>query len=103
MVGDGQRHARGQQQRGIDGRQRPGAHGGEGFHRASRAPVLPAATLGQMALKSATAAHARSLPSVGTECTRAQYNAPKKAAKNMTSEKMNHDMLQRKETSMRSL
>jgi hypothetical protein len=35
-------------------------------------------------------------------CTRAQYSAPKKAAKNITSEKMNQLMLQRNETSMRS-
>jgi hypothetical protein len=43
------------------------------------------------------------LPSIGTVCTRAQYSAPKKAAKNITSEKMNQLMLQRKDTSMRSL
>lgn len=39
---------------------------------------------------------------MGTECTRAQYSAPKKAAKNITSLKMNQLMLQRYETSMRS-
>ena len=41
------------------------------------------------------------MPSIGTECTRAQYSAPKKAAKNITSEKMNQLMLQRKDASTR--
>ena len=38
---------------------------------------------------------------MGSVCTRAQYSAPKKAAKNITSLKMNQLMLQRNETSMR--
>jgi hypothetical protein len=42
------------------------------------------------------------LPSVGTEYRRDQNSAPKKAPKNITSEKMNQLMLQRKDTSMRS-
>jgi hypothetical protein len=43
------------------------------------------------------------LPRLGTDITRAQYSAPKNAAKNITSEKMNQAMLQRNDTSMRSL
>jgi hypothetical protein len=56
-----------------------------------------------MALKSGHSSEFSRLPSDGTENTRAQNSAPKKAAKNITSEKMNQPMLQRKETSMRSL
>ena len=58
--------------------------------------------LGQTALKSGHSIWWSRLPSIGTACTRAQYSAPKKAAKNITSEKMNQLMLQRNETSMRS-
>ncbi len=41
-------------------------------------------------------------PSIGSANARAQYNAPKKAPKNITSEKMNQLMLQRYDTSTRS-
>jgi hypothetical protein len=58
--------------------------------------------LGQMALKSGHSTWWSRLPSIGSACTRAQYSAPKKAAKNITSEKMNQLMLQRNDTSMRS-
>ena len=64
--------------------------------------VTPPPALGQMALKSGHRIWWSRLPSIGSACTRAQYSAPKKAAKNITSEKMNQLMLQRKETSMRS-
>src|SRR5215471_8519212 len=40
-------------------------------------------------------------PSIGSEKARAQYSAPKKAPKNITSEKMNQLMLQRYDTSTR--
>jgi len=43
------------------------------------------------------------LPRFGTACMRSQNKAPKKAPKNITSEKMNQLMLQRYETSTRSL
>ena len=36
MVGDRQRETRGQQDRGVDGRDRPGAHRGEGLDGAGR-------------------------------------------------------------------
>jgi hypothetical protein len=55
-----------------------------------------------MALKSGHRIWWSRLPSIGSAWARAQYSAPKKAAKNITSEKMNQLMLQRKETSMRS-
>src|SRR5687768_15211763 len=42
-------------------------------------------------------------PSQGTEKLRAYHSAPKKAAKNMTSEKMNHIMPMRNERSTASL
>ncbi len=41
-------------------------------------------------------------PSIGSAKARAQYSAPKNAAKNITSEKMNQLMLQRYDTSTRS-
>ena len=47
--------------------------------------VAPATTLGQTALKSGHSSWLSRLPSIGTACTRAQYSAPKKAAKNITS------------------
>ena len=58
-------------------------------------PVAPAAALGQTALKSGHSSALSRLPRFGSECTRAQYSAPKKAPKNITSEKMNQLMLQR--------
>ena len=88
----------------LIGRQRPRAHGRErlddaGRRRRWRRP--PA--LGQTALKSGHSSAFSRLPRLGSACTRAQYSAPKKAPKNITSEKMNQLMLQRNETSMRSL
>jgi hypothetical protein len=65
--------------------------------------VMPPPALGHTALKSGHSSWWSKLPSMGTECTRAQYSAPKKAAKNITSEKMNQLMLQRNDTSMRSV
>jgi hypothetical protein len=47
--------------------------------------VMPPPALGQMALKSGHSSWWSRLPSIGTACTRAQYSAPKKAAKNITS------------------
>src|SRR3990167_5915893 len=64
--------------------------------------VMPPPALGQMALKSGHRIWWSRLPSIGKACARAQYSAPKKAAKNITSEKMNQLMLQRYDTSMRS-
>lgn len=64
--------------------------------------VTPPPALGQIALKSGQRIWWSRLPSIGTEWTRAQYRAPKKAAKNITSLKMNQLMLQRYDTSMRS-
>ena len=63
--------------------------------------VTPPPALGHTALKSGHSSWWSRLPSMGSACTRAQYNAPKKAAKNMTSLKMNQLMLQRNDTSMR--
>jgi hypothetical protein len=65
--------------------------------------VMPGPSLGHRALKSGHSSLCSASPSIGTECTRAQYKAPKKAAKNITSLKMNQPMLQRKDMSMRSL
>ena len=65
--------------------------------------VMPAPAVGQTALKSGHSSWCSRLPSMGKACARAQYRAPKKAAKNMTSLKMNQLMLQRNETSTRSL
>jgi hypothetical protein len=64
--------------------------------------VTPPPALGQMALKSGHRIWWSRLPSIGSACTRAQYRAPKKAAKNITSLKMNQLMLQRYEMSTRS-
>src|SRR5688572_23321841 len=57
--------------------------------------VAPGATLGHTARKSGHSSEWSRLPSEGTEYTRAQNSAPKNAAKNITSEKMNQLMLQR--------
>src|ERR1700712_1636487 len=65
-------------------------------------PVAPACTLGQMAWKSGHRSWWSRLPSIGSAMLRAQNSAPKKEAKNITSEKMNQLMLQRNETSTRS-
>ena len=64
--------------------------------------VKPACTLGQTALKSGHSTAFSRLASAGTVCRRDQYSAPKKAPKNITSEKMNQLMLQRNEVSTRS-
>src|SRR6186713_3105619 len=64
--------------------------------------VAPATELGQAALKSGHSSALSMLPRLGTECTRVQYSAPKKAPKNITSLKMNQLMLQRNEVSMRA-
>src|SRR4030095_4138705 len=64
--------------------------------------VAPACTLGHTALKSGHRMAFCRLPSTGTVYSRDQNSAPKKAPKNMTSEKMNQLMLQRNEVSMRS-
>jgi hypothetical protein len=58
-------------------------------------PVNPGAAEGQMALKSGHSRALSMLPRLGSACMRAQYSAPKKAAKNITSEKMNQAMAQR--------
>ncbi len=65
--------------------------------------VAPAATLGHTALKSGQSRAFSRLPRLGTAWARAHHSAPKKAAKNITSLKMNQLMLQRNDTSMRSL
>ena len=62
--------------------------------------VTPGATLGQTALKSGHSSALSRPPSSGTECARIQNSAPKKAPKNITSEKMNQLMLQRNERSI---
>ena len=62
--------------------------------------VAPATTLGHAALKSGQSSAFSKLPSAGIECDRAHHNAVKKAPKNMTSEKMNQVMLQRKDKSI---
>ena len=64
--------------------------------------VAPPPALGHTALKSGHSTWWFRSPSIGSANTRAQYRAPKKAAKNITSEKMNQLMLQRKDTSTRS-
>src|SRR5574337_1217759 len=63
--------------------------------------VAPATTVGHAERKSGHSSWFSRSPSAGTECTRTQYSAPKKAPKNMTSEKMNQLMLQRNDTSTR--
>ncbi len=63
-------------------------------------PVAPGCVVGQTALKSGHRIALSRSPSVGIEYTRAQYSAPKKAPKNITSEKMNQLMLQRNEMSI---
>ena len=65
--------------------------------------VKPACALGQTALKSGHSTALSRLPRLGTACTRVHHRAPKNAPKNITSEKMNQLMLQRNDTSMRSL
>ena len=62
--------------------------------------VAPAATLGQTALKSGQSSALSRLPRAGTEWVRAHHSAVKKAPKNITSEKMNQLMLQRKDRSI---
>src|ERR1043165_1637429 len=62
--------------------------------------VAPACTLGQTALKSGHRMAFCRLPSVGTLYSRDQNSAPKKAPKNITSEKMNQLMLQRNDMSI---
>ena len=62
--------------------------------------VTPAARLGQTDLKPGHKSALSKLPSAGTECERAHHRALKKAPKNMTSEKMNQLMLQRKDRSI---
>ena len=64
-------------------------------------PVTPAARLGHTALKPGHSKALSKLPASGIECERPHHSAVKKAPKNMTSEKMNQLMLQRKEISMR--
>src|SRR5207342_3224924 len=58
--------------------------------------VIPACALGQMAWKSGHRTWWSRLPSIGSAIARAQNSAPKNEPKNMTSEKMNQLMLQRK-------
>src|SRR5258706_14802368 len=65
--------------------------------------VAPACTLGHTALKSGHRMAFCKSPSVGMVYSRDQNSAPKKAPKNITSENMNQLMLQRNDTSMRSL
>ena len=64
-------------------------------------PVTPAAMLGHTALKPGHSKALSKLAASGIECARPHHRAVKKAPKNMTSEKMNQLMLQRKEMSMR--
>src|SRR3954469_25883173 len=61
--------------------------------------VAPGATLGHTALKSGHSSALSAPPRAGTECERIHQSAVKKAPKNITSEKMNQLMLQRKEMS----
>ena len=56
--------------------------------------------LGQTALKSGHSSALSRPPSAGTECARIHHSAVKKAPKNITSEKMNQLMLQRKDRSI---
>src|SRR5437868_12274651 len=63
-------------------------------------PVAPAAAVGHTALKSGHSSALSRLPSAGSACVRAHHSAVKKAPKNITSEKMNQLMLQRKERSI---
>src|SRR5438093_10150412 len=62
--------------------------------------VAPAARVGQTALKLGQSKALSRLPRAGTECARAHQRAVKKAPKNITSEKMNQLMLQRKDRSI---
>src|SRR6478752_1200127 len=62
--------------------------------------VTPAARLGHTALKSGQSSAFSRLPRAGSECARAHHKAVKKAPKNITSEKMNQLMLQRKDRSI---
>src|SRR5262245_6964489 len=62
--------------------------------------VAPGATLGHTALKSGHSSALSTPPRAGTECERIHHSAVKKAPKNITSEKMNQLMLQRKERSI---
>src|SRR4051812_33720807 len=61
--------------------------------------VAPAASEGHTALKSGHSTALSTPPSAGTECARIHHSAEKKAPKNITSEKMNQLMLQRKDRS----
>src|SRR5437870_3266517 len=61
--------------------------------------VAPAASEGHTALKSGHSTALSTPPSAGTECERIHHRAVKNAPKNITSEKMNQLMLQRKEIS----
>src|ERR1700741_4616294 len=62
--------------------------------------VVPGATLGHTALKSGQSRPLSRPPRAGTECERIHHRAVKKAPKNITSEKMNQLMLQRKDRSI---
>ena len=62
--------------------------------------VAPATAEGQTALKSGHNSAFSKLPNSGKECERAHHKAVKKAPKNITSEKMNHVMLQRYDKSI---
>ena len=62
--------------------------------------VTPTAALGQMALKPGHSIELSKLPNAGTEWERAHHSAVKNAPKNMTSEKMNQLILQRKDRSI---
>ena len=76
-----------------------GSMGVKGSMMSAGDAVTPAATVGQTALKSGQSKALSRLPSMGTECARTHHSAEKKAPKNMTSEKMNQLMLQRKDRS----
>src|SRR5450830_1936723 len=62
-------------------------------------PVTPAARLGHTALKSGQSKPFSILPKAGIEWPRAHHKAVKNAPKNITSEKINQLMLQRKDKS----
>ena len=62
--------------------------------------VMPAAAVGQTALKSGHNKALSKLPNIGTEWARAHHKAEKNAPKNITSEKMNQLMLQRYDKSI---
>ncbi|MNN72599.1 hypothetical protein D3C81_1886530 [compost metagenome] len=79
-----------------------GSQNGPTVWNCSTTPAGP--KLGQAALKSGHSISRWSMsPSHGVVIVRVYQSAPKKAAKNITSEKMNQLMPQRKEPSMRLL